>query len=145
MATRGTIAIELADGTVKQIYSHWDNYLSYNGQMLQDYYTDPVKVQSLVDGGSISSLAPSIEQPAGHSFEKAVEGYTVFYARDRGEELHINKFSDFETYHLNAEREDYNYILRADGKWYVAKYNGTFQLLEAALAAQLATDSAFAD
>ena len=138
MATRGTIAIELADGTVKQIYSHWDNYLSYNGQMLFDHFKDPAKVEALIDGGAVSSLAPSIEQPEGHSFVKAVEGYTVFYARDRGEELRVNKFSDFETYSLNVQREEYNYILRADGKWYVAQDTSKFQLLETELATQIA-------
>lgn len=138
MATRGTIAIELADGTVKQIHSHWDNYLSYNGQMLFDHFKDPAKVEALIDGGAVSSLAPSIEQPEGHSFVKAVNGYTVFYARDRGEELRVNQFSDFETYRLSAQREEYNYILRADGKWYVAQDTSKFQLLETELATQIA-------
>ena len=78
MATRGTIAIELADGTVKQIYSHWDNYLFYNGQMLQDHYTDPAKVEALIDGGAISSLAPSIEQPKATASKKQSKAIQCF-------------------------------------------------------------------
>jgi hypothetical protein len=125
MATRSTIALEFADGTVQQIYSHWDGYLDHNGAILRDHYSDPFKLQRLIDGGAISSLAPSIDKPEGHSFDKSVEGYTVFYARDRGEELHVNKFKDFQEYAREHQREEYEYILRqVNGKaqWYVSFY-----------------------
>ena len=85
MATRSTIALEFADGSVQQIYCHWDGYLEHNGAILQEHYLDPFKVAKLIRGGAVSSLAPSIDKPEGHSFNKSVDGYTVFYARDRGE------------------------------------------------------------
>ena len=125
MATRSTIALEFADGTVQQIYCHWDGYLEHNGQILQEHYLDPFKVQKLIELGSVSSLAPSIDKPAGHSFDKSVDGYTVFYARDRGEDLHVSKFKDYADYRKNAQFEEYNYILRqVDGKatWFVEFY-----------------------
>ena len=40
MATRSTIALEFADGTVQQVYCHWDGYLDYNGKLLAEHYTD---------------------------------------------------------------------------------------------------------
>jgi hypothetical protein len=41
MGTRSTIALEFADGTVEQVYCHWDGYLSNNGKILQAHYMDP--------------------------------------------------------------------------------------------------------
>ena len=86
MATRSTIAVQHADGTVSQIYAHWDGYLSHNGRILFEAYNTQERAEALVALGDISSLDRSIEQPAGHSFNKPVEGCTVFYGRDRGEE-----------------------------------------------------------
>lgn len=133
MATRSTIALEFADGTVEQIYCHWDGYLEHNGQILLQHYKDPFKVRDLIDGGAVSSLAPSVDKPEGHSFDKSVDGYTVFYARDRGEELVKHRFKDFEDYKANAQDEEYNYILRRDGKWYVEFYGEFDGLLEQAI------------
>ncbi len=39
MATRSTIALEFADGTIGQVYAHWDGYLAHNGKMLLEYYS----------------------------------------------------------------------------------------------------------
>jgi len=54
MATRSTIALEFADGTVGQVYCHSDGYLSYNGQVLFQHYSDPFKLQELIDNGDVS-------------------------------------------------------------------------------------------
>ena len=135
MATRSTIALEYADGTVDQIYCHWDGYLEHNGRILFEHYKDPFKVRKLMDLGDVSSLAPSIEKPAGHTFDKSVEGYTVFYGRDRGEKgVGSKRFVDFENYVRCHQYEEYEYILRTDGKWYVCKYNGSYELLALAMA-----------
>ena len=139
MATRSTIALEFADGTVHQVYCHWDGYLEHNGRILQLHYMDPFKVRSLIDGGSVSSLAPSIDRPEGHSFDKSVDGYTVFYARDRGEDLQISKFKDYADYRKNAQGEEYNYILRninGVATWFVEFYGEYDGELSKAFAAQ---------
>ena len=67
MATRSTIALEYADGTVDQIYCHWDGYLDNNGNILREHYMDPFKVQRLMDLGDLSSLGPNIG--AKHDFD----------------------------------------------------------------------------
>ena len=56
MATRSTIALEFADGTVQQVYCHWDGYLEHNGEILFHHYVDPFKTRDLIDQGDISSL-----------------------------------------------------------------------------------------
>ena len=117
MATRSTIALEYADGTVGQIYCHWDGYLDHNGQILQQYYTDPFKVRALLDGGDTSTLANEVED-------------CEFYTK-RGEELNPQRmFKDYAEYMREMQGEEYNYILRRDGKWYVefyGEYNGTLE------------------
>jgi len=134
MATRSTIALEFADGTVQQIYCHWDGYLSNNGQILLQHYKDPFKVRDLIDGGAVSSLGREIGEK--QDFDKREthnENWTLFYARDRGEDLVKHSYKDYADYKANAQSEEYNYILRTDGKWYVEFYGEFDGLLEQAI------------
>ena len=125
MATRGTIALEFADGSVGMVYSHWDNHPSHNGKILAEHYMDPFKVRELIDGGNISSLGAEIGVQ--HSFDEPHDGMTTFYARDRGDlGQAAGYFTDFAHYELGGEIGDqwqeYNYILRnVNGQptWYV--------------------------
>ena len=48
MATRSTIALEFADGTVEQVYCHWDGYLAHNGQLLLKHYSNPFVLRDLI-------------------------------------------------------------------------------------------------
>jgi len=64
MGTRSTIALEFADGTVEQVYCHWDGYLENNGRILSENYTDPFKVKELVALGGFSSLEATVEGTA---------------------------------------------------------------------------------
>jgi hypothetical protein len=135
MATRSTIALEFADGTVGQIYCHWDGYLSNNGAILLNDYKDPFKLRELIDLGDVSSLGPTIGEK--HSFDipfaYGTEEYkkeqerrrdiTTFYGRDRGESgINARYFKDYADYRANFQSEEYNYILRTDGNWYVEFY-----------------------
>ncbi len=126
MATRSTIALEYADGTVEQVYCHWDGYLEHNGKILQEHYMDPFKLQKLIDLGDISVLAPRIETEGGHNFAKPIDGICVFYGRDRGETgVSARRFKDFQEYAREHQREEYEYILRqVNGKaqWFVSFY-----------------------
>jgi len=141
MGTRSTIAIENADGTVHQVYCHWDGYIDYNGKILFEHYSDPVKLRELIDLGDISSLHPSIGIKHPFSpFENNIDRVeherlygemTTFYGRDRDEEnTEAKKFSDFETYASAHQYQEFEYILRADGVWYfsVGKTKGYKEL-----------------
>ena len=135
MATRSTIALEFADGTVEQVYCHWDGYLEHNGQILLKHYSNPFILRDLIDLGAVSSLGKIIgtkhdfsrldsPMPA-EEYERLYGDMTTFYARDRGEDLHVSKFKDYADYRANAQFEEYNYILRqVDGKavWFVEFY-----------------------
>ena len=137
MATRSTIAIELADGTVKQVYCHWDGYLDHNGKLLLENY-DAAKTAALVALGSISSLRKELGDK--HEFDARFERddpryqWTTAYHRDRGEDLDINEFADFEAYRKDHQYEEFEYILRSTGEWQVASYGDKFQGLAEAIA-----------
>jgi hypothetical protein len=137
MGTRSTIALEFADGTVQQVYCHWDGYLAHNGKILQEHYSDPFKLRDLIDLGDMSSLGPNIgfAHPfSPHSskedealYEAAKEaGACTFYARDRGETgVSAKQFKSYEDYVANHQYEEYEYILRACGDkavWFVSDH-----------------------
>jgi hypothetical protein len=134
MGTRSTIALEYADGTVEQVYCHWDGYLSHNGQILHKHYSDPFKLRDLIDLGDMSSLGERIGTQ--HAFEKAPEGECTFYLRDRKEQgCKAKQFKDYADYIDNHQYEEYEYILRnIDGKavWFVADHDNVYITLEQA-------------
>jgi hypothetical protein len=133
MGTRSTIALEYADGTVEQVYCHWDGYLEHNGAILKEHYSNPFKLRELIDLGDLSSLRPNIgekhafsqfELPADQieAYKKLVEDMCTFYTRDRGEDCPARKYKNADEYFDCSQQEEYDYILRTDGKWYVRCY-----------------------
>jgi hypothetical protein len=122
MGTRSMIALEYADGTIGQVYCHWDGYLSHNGKILLANYTDPFKVRELLDGGDMSSLSES------------VDGCSFYSERD--ENCPQRMYKDYAEYRKEAQFEEYNYILRRDGRWYVEFYGEFDGLLNEAFAFQ---------
>mgnify|MGYP000247304424 FL=1 len=145
MATRSTIALEFADGTVQQVYCHWDGYLAHNGKMLLEHYSNPFILRDLIDLGGLSSLRATIGTK--HAFsqfdlpKEEVEAFInrtanmcTFYARDRGEKLVAHKFVDFQDYLAHHSYEEYEYILRKDGNWYVQCHDDPYVTLKSAIA-----------
>lgn len=62
MATRSNIGARQEDGTIKAIYCHWDGYPEGVGATLAEHYTDPAKVEALLNLGDFSSIADNIEE-----------------------------------------------------------------------------------
>jgi hypothetical protein len=150
MATRSTIALEFADGTVQQVYCHWDGYLSNNGVLLRDHYSNPFILRDLIDLGDISSLRPTIgtqhafsklEVPMdGDAYDKLYGEMTTFYGRDRGETgTGPKSFKDYADYVENFQHEEYAYILRKDGNWYVKCHSADFVTLTEAFESEKET------
>ena len=148
MGTRSTIALEYADGTVEQVYCHWDGYLAHNGQILLKHYSNPFILRDLIDLGDISSLKPTIGTKHAFShfelraeevaeYKVLTENMTTFYGRDRGEDgTSAKKFKDFADYKANHQYEEYEYILRSVGGeavWFVADHSDEFKPLVKAL------------
>jgi hypothetical protein len=154
MGTRSTIALEFADGTVEQVYCHWDGYLEHNGKILQEHYSDPFKLRDLIDLGDLSSLRPTIGTKHAFSqfdlpkeeveaFVKLTEDMCTFYGRDRGETgVSAKQFVDFQDYLAHHQYEEYEYILRRDGNWYVKCHDEPYALLtEAFIQSQVSEDN----
>lgn len=85
MATRSAIGIRLNNGKIKAVYCHYDGYPEGVGKTLVENYDGKTNATKLISLGDISILDKNMTKPAGHSFNKPVEGYSVFYGRDRGE------------------------------------------------------------
>ena len=153
MGTRSTIALEFADGTVQQVYCHWDGYLSNNGQILQEHYSDPFKLRELIDLGDLSSLRPEVG--ASHPFSQFDTTMTTeqfdalygnmctFYGRDRKETgVGAKSFKDYADYIENHQYEEYEYILRqVEGKavWFVKCHSADYVTLAEAFEAEKET------
>ena len=117
MATTSSIAVQRENGTVAQIYCHWDGYPEHNGKLLEEHYNTLEKAEALIKLGALSFLDKSIECPAGHTFRSPVEGYSIAYGRDRGETgVSARVFASITEYKRRGRRENYNYLFR-DGKW----------------------------
>lgn len=123
MGTRSTIALEYADGSVGQIYCHWDGYLDNNGMILYANYEDPFKVRDLLDNGDMSSLGRTV-------------GDSSFY-KERGEVCLQHMFKSYDEYVSEHQYEEYEYILRTDGNWYVKCHSAPYMLLADAIAEML--------
>jgi hypothetical protein len=149
MATRSTIALEYADGTVGQVYCHWDGYLEHNGMLLYKHYSNPFILRDLLDLGDVSSLgriigtqhpfSPHFDEGSRIAYDLAqAQGATTFYGRDRGEDgVGARKFKDFADYKANHQYEEYEYILRSvcgEAVWFVSDHDGAYVPLADALA-----------
>jgi len=148
MATRSTISLEFADGTIGQVYAHWDGYLAHNGKMLLEYYSNPFILRDLIDLGDISSLRPTIgtKHPfsqfdngmSTEEFNALYQDMTTFYGRDRGENnTNARYFNDYLNFLVDGQEEEYDYILRnvnGVATWYVSDHGGDYMLLTEAIA-----------
>jgi len=157
MATRSTIALEFADGTIGQVYCHWDGYLVHNGKILLENYSNPFILRDLIDLGGLSSLRPTIgtkhafshydvEGMTSDEFYKLYGNMCTFYGRDRGEgQSDANYFKDFADFRANGQAEEYDYILRnvnGVATWFVSDHGGEFVLMAEALAKELEAEVA---
>lgn len=148
MGTRSTIAVEHTDGTVHQVYCHWDGYLDNNGKILLAHYSDAATLSKLIRLGDMSSLRREIGKK--HDFDERFDAgderrnWTTFYRRDRGEKgCYSRKYKDYADYQVNSQSEEYDYILRSTGEWYVRFYTTDDQwiLLKEAIANELIAEA----
>lgn len=119
MSTRSLICKELPDGQYYGVYCHSDGYLTYNGAMLLDHYSEREKVDELLSFGDMSRLNvkihPDPTRPHSFDYDNQQEDVCVFYGRDRGE-----KDIDARIITLESAIDswcEYMYIFGKDGVW----------------------------
>lgn len=124
MSTPAFVGKKNEDGTVTSIYVNADGYPSYMGKMLKQNYKDPGKVDKLLALGDCSSIDKEVDVPEGveHTYDNPVDGITVAYHRDRGED-----WEDVKTTEHDSEEDfkhwagsDFWYLFK-DGKWESSK------------------------
>lgn len=136
MSTRSHIIVARRDGKFAVQYVHFDGYPDGGvGETLNRHFRDPDKIEALSALGDLSALYPSIEKPAGHSFDNKVEGYTVAYGRDRGESDVDTKVFDTLDEAKEYANEEYAYIWQ-DGDWTFRDHGKPFVNLAEYLKAQ---------
>lgn len=124
MSTNASITVHCKDGKFRTIYSHWDGYMEHHFPILTQHYNTQEKAEALVAMGDVSKLDESMEKPEGHTFDTPVDGFSIFYGRDRGEKqkdikcLVCNTFTDC----FQKNHQLYNYLFE-DGKWSCYNYN----------------------
>ena len=109
MATRGRIGVQLADGSILSIYSHWDNYPSFAGVKLVEHFNSYEKAAELIDGGDISCLWTN----AGWNNETLPTTGPQYYS-SRGDVTEPRLDETLDEYLGNGEQYAY---LFANGEW----------------------------
>ena len=98
MSTRSRIAILNADKSIDSIYCHFDGYIKGGvGECLYYNYTSENQIRDLIALGDVSMLRPTLET-------------SVFYGRDRDEDLHRITFEDWEDLLLFFKKSDQEYL-----------------------------------
>ena len=136
MGTRSMIGMVEADGSVRAIYCHWDGYVKHNGMILDKHYSDPAKVNALLDLGGLSVLGEEIgERRPFDTFNLADDEvdprwarWCLAYGRDRGETgQEAQVFASVRDYadQAGSNGDEYRYLF--DGAaWFVLSQYGDF-------------------
>lgn len=124
MSTNSTVSI-VEDGKVITVYGHWDGNINGVGKTLHEHYHTRDSVLEIINNGWFSSLdANSTDCPSSHTFDTPVEGFSVFYGRDRGEnnvEAVIVESVDMIADEFPSAEYDYMFV---DGEgWYYCDRN----------------------
>ena len=106
MATRSRIGIQNPDGSVNSIYCHFDGCPSYNGQTLQEHYSDRDELQKLIELGDISSLGDDLLT-------------TIAYHRDRDEDYFPSRRNESLELLNKSDFEKYGYVYTLENKWVI--------------------------
>ena len=135
MATRSTIAVRHEDGTVSQIYCHYDGYLSHNGKLLMEHHNTLLGAEFLVSKGDLSVLGSRVTPDPDrgiHTFDAPQSGVCVYY-RDCGDaDTKPRRFDTRKDFIDNCQREEYNYYFNGD--WWEVEFDDDFIPLTIALA-----------
>jgi hypothetical protein len=110
MATRGRIGLELANGSILSIYSHYDNYPKFNGVKLVEHFNSYEKAAELIDLGDISCLWTN----AGWNNETLPEVGPLPYSA-RGEDCPPRLDKNLGEFLQNGE--EYGYVYTQEEGW----------------------------
>ncbi len=117
MATRSLIGKQNTDGTITNIYCHWDGYPDHNGVVLQEYYNSPAKVDELLALGNLSFLGRVIGGKQDFDNRNRENDWCLAYGRDRGEKNQEASTVTREEFFNKDSGVDYLYIYNNEFEW----------------------------
>lgn len=123
MSNRSTIAVENPDGTIWQIYCHWDGDVAHNGVILYTSYNEYRKIKGLIELGALSSLGDHVHPTGTHNYQNRELDVCVYYGRDNDED-NVDKevYNDINSFLDEMVKVENNYIYRYKyKKWYHIK------------------------
>lgn len=135
MSTSCSIGMTLPNGTIEYIRCNWDGMPDVTGKLLFEHYSDPDKVQALLNLGDLSYLEKEVEPPKGcaHTFEHPAPDTTVAYVRDRGETEAMNKArvaineATFRDQTIGEGACHAYLFMPKDGTWFCREYDGNLR------------------
>ena len=119
MSTNSTIAVKCTDGKFRGIYCHWDGYKEHHLPILKEYYNTQKLAEQLVSYGDMSCLDKFCTKPKGHSYDTPIDGYSIYYIRDRGETFDHLKTKEAKTFAELSRKigwQAYRYLFK-NGEW----------------------------
>ena len=121
MSTNSRIGKLLPDGTIKQIYCHYDGYVEGGvGETLVNHYSKVEDVNELLKLGDISVLTGELFPSGDHSFDKPESGITIAYGRDRGEKNVDAKIVSLDEWYSTFYSSGIEFYYLFEGKnWWV--------------------------
>ena len=133
METSAEICILTKDGKLKGVHCNYDGYPYHTGKILLQNYNTETLVTKLLSLGDICVLEAKMDKPAGHSWSKPLDGYTLFYGRDRGEDnVRAKKYDSVEDVFLNNYILEVKYVYVFDtnnNSWYFCEPKGELKSL----------------
>lgn len=118
MATRSLIGKQNTDGTITNIYSHWDGYPEHNGVILQEHYNSPVKVDELLALGNLSVLGEEVgESQDFNDRNTQKDNWCLAYGRDRHEPNQEAKTVSHKEFFSTKHGVDYLYLYNNEMEW----------------------------
>jgi hypothetical protein len=120
MSTNSSIAVLCDDGSIIQVFCHWDGSVEHNGRLLFENYNNRALAEELAMKGDLFSLGATLDKCR---FQDAL-GFTGY-----------NHFENYESYYetsLEADfNQEFNYYFDEHGIWNVReKDNNHFYWLE---------------
>ena len=118
MATRSLIGKQNQDGSITNIYCHFDGYPQHNGVILQEHYSTPVKVDQLLALGNLSVLSEEVgEEQDFNDRTTHKDNWCLAYGRDRGENNQQATVNTRDEFFSDDHGVDYLYLYNNEFEW----------------------------
>jgi hypothetical protein len=115
MATRSTIGVKQADGTIQAIYCHWDGYPEGVGAGLVQFYNSKAQAEQLIALGGFSALHETLDETKAGAYGTPSDSARTFTS----DKDWLKNFNSGEEYFYLYT--DLGWVYSQGGNWYGIK------------------------